>query len=142
MRVSTSNLMATGTGVAVATSAQNTLSASEGATTGDAGRLPASSGPLRKKKVAVVVPKPSRRPRPGGRVNRSESIRRDLLAGGAADTDAVREARVDAHVAERIGAIGVLVAELPAGQTSVVDADLIGTGAPEPGALTEARAAA
>ena len=49
IRVSMSRLIMTGTGVAVAASAQNTLSASDGVSTGDAGRLPASSGPLRKK---------------------------------------------------------------------------------------------
>ena len=59
--MSTFGLIATGTGVAVAASAQKTPSASEGASTGDAGRLAGSSGPLRKKYVAVVVPKPSMR---------------------------------------------------------------------------------
>ena len=61
IRVSMSNLIASGTGVAVAASAQKTLSAREGASTGDAGRLARSSGPLRKKSIAVVVPKPSSR---------------------------------------------------------------------------------
>ena len=49
IRESTSNLMASGTGVAVAASAQKTLSVSDGARTGDAGRLARSSGAFRKK---------------------------------------------------------------------------------------------
>src|SRR2546425_6048769 len=74
----------------------------------------------------------------------SHKIRRDvsLLAGRAADADAVREARIHADVPEGIGAVGVLRAELPAGEPAVVDAHLVRTGAAEARALAEARATA
>ena len=49
MRESTSKASVIGTGVVVTVSAQNTASASEGASTGEAGRLPTSIGPSRKK---------------------------------------------------------------------------------------------
>src|SRR5262245_18071508 len=59
MRVYTFHLSAIGTGVLVVASAQNTESPSEGETRGDAGRLAGPIGPEKKKKMAVVVPKPS-----------------------------------------------------------------------------------
>src|SRR5436305_1764022 len=65
-----------------------------------------------------------------------------LLAGRAADADAVREAGVHAHVPEGIGAVGVLRAELSAGEAPVVDGDLVRTGAPETRALADARTTA
>src|SRR2546428_13846009 len=74
----------------------------------------------------------------------SHKIRRDvsLLAGRAADADAVREARIHADVPEGIGAVGVLRAELPAGEPAVVDAHLVRTGAAEARALAKARGTA
>src|SRR5206468_2039194 len=63
-------------------------------------------------------------------------------AGRAADADAVREAGVHAHVPEGIGAVGVLRAELSAGESPVVDAHLVRTGAAETRALADARTTA
>ena len=52
----------------------------------------------------------------------SHKVRRDvsLFAGRAADADAVREARIHADVPEGIGAVGVLSAELPAGNYTAI----------------------
>jgi hypothetical protein len=59
IRLSTFHLRPIGTGAPVVASAQKTESASVGAVRGDAGRLAGSMGPEKKKKIAVVVPKPS-----------------------------------------------------------------------------------
>ena len=72
-------------------------------------------------------------------VTRQDEMRDWLLAGRAADADAIREARVHADVPEGIGAVGILRAELSAGEPAVVDAHLVRAGAAEPRTLANAR---
>src|SRR6185503_19691620 len=64
-----------------------------------------------------------------------------LLAGALADADPEPKARVHADEAEWIRAVRILRAELPAGDSPVVQAELVRAGAAEAGALAARRLA-